>query len=352
MTHLITADPLPAPSTPVRIANRPFLPGSDHPAMPATLAHPATDTFPLVLCPASDALTARMPPETWAADVASWTDSVLHEVGAILVRGLPLATAADLARFVTGLGYDTMGYESGTGVRHEVEANVMTASDDPPDYTIEPHNEMAFARVYPSKLLLFCLTPPTHGGETPIVDVRHYTQQIDPAVREAIKRTGIQYIRYLPSRSNTTYTSWQDSFCTDDPQAVERFCQMHQYDYEWDAAGNLTYRYVLPATVTHPKTGEEIWFNQIPPHHASYFKSHPSFVHAECEDHHYPFHCRYGGGAAFSDDVVAHVRQAAWRSAVAVTWQPGDLLMVDNLLAQHARMSFVGDRKILVTLFK
>ena len=352
MTNLVISEPLQAPSQPVQIAQRPFLPGAQHSTMPATLTQPATETFPLVLQPRSAAAGSRLALESWAEDVRFWMETALPDNGAILVRGLPLSTADELARLINRLGYPTMDYKGGTGVRNEVAADVMTASNDPSDFSIEPHSEMAFARVYPSKLLLFCETPPVHGGETPIVDVRYFTQQIDPSVREAVQRTGVQYIRYLPHRQSASYTSWQDAFLTDDPRQVEQFLRTHCYDYDWDADGSLHYRYVLPAMVTHPQTGEALWFNQVQSHHASYFKSHPSFVDAAHDDDHYPFHCRDGEGTAFSDDLVAHVRQVTWRCAVPVTWQQGDLLILDNLLAQHGRMSFVGARRILVTLFK
>ena len=352
MTHLVISAPLQAPSPPVQIARRPFLPGSQHPAMPETLTQPATETFPLVLRPKAAAVASHLSLETWAEDVKFWTETTLPDYGAILVRGLPISTADELARLISGLGYPTMGYEGGTGVRHKVAANVMTASNDPPEFSIEPHSEMSYARVYPSKLLLFCETPPVHGGETPIVDVRHLTQQFDPAVREAVQRTGVQYIRHLPSRHSVTYTSWQDTFLTDDAREVEQFLRAHHYDYDWDADDNLTYRYVLPVMVTHPQTGEELWFNQIPSHHASYFKAHPSFANAEHDDDHYPFHCHDGEGIPFPDELVAHVRQVEWRCAVAVTWQQGDVLILDNLLAQHGRMSFIGARRILVTMFE
>ncbi|MDH3603316.1 MAG: TauD/TfdA family dioxygenase, partial [Candidatus Tectomicrobia bacterium] len=141
-------------------------------------------------------------------------------------------------------------------------------------------------------------------------------------------------------------------FLTDDAREVEQFLRAHHYEYDWDAGDNLTYRYVLPAMVAHPQTGEELWFNQIPSHHASYFKAHPSFVNADHDDDRYPFHCHDGEGTPFSDDLVAHVRQVEWRCAVAVTWQQGDVLILDNLLAQHGRMSFVGARRILVTMFE
>lgn len=352
MTHLVISEPLQAPAQPVQIAKRPFLPGSQHPTMPETLTRPASETFPLVLRPTSEAGQAQLALEVWAEDVKGWMKTALTDYGAILVRGLPISTADELARLIAGLGYRTMGYEGGTGVRHEVAANVMTASNDPPAFSIEPHSEMSYARVYPSKLLLFCETPPVQGGETPIVDVRYLMQQFDPAIRDAVQRHGVQYIRYLPSRDNATYTSWQDAFLTDDPREAEQFLRALNYAYDWDADHNLTYRYVLPATVTHPQTGEDLWFNQIPSHHASYFKAHPAFIDADHDDYCYPFHCHDGAGTPFPDDLVAHVRQVEWRCAVPVTWQQGDLLILDNLLVQHGRLSFVGARRILVTMFE
>ena len=320
--------------------------------MPATLSQQPTATFPLGLQPKPHTRPASIACQVWASDVKAWIETTLSECGAILVRGLPIVTADDFAHFTACLGYATMSYAGGTAIRHVVAPQVMTASNEPPAVSMEPHNEMAYARLSPSKIIFFCETPPTQGGETPIVDVRQYEERIDSSVREKIKQTGIKYIRYLPHRSATTYTSWQEAFFTDDPQAVEHFCLAHHYDFSWDPDNNFTYSYVLPATVTHPKTDDELWFNQISPHHVSYFHGHPEFVNAALDAQHSPFHCQYGDGTEFPLDVLAHLRHATWTSAVAVSWRQGDLLILDNLLTQHGRMSFEGARKILVALLQ
>ncbi len=349
MTHLISAPALQPPTALVQLANRPFLAGSTHAAMPAAISQPPTATFPLVLQPKAglDISIAQ-----WAADARTWIDDALHEHGAMLLRGLPLASADDFTHFIEGLGAETLGYAGGIALRDAVTSKVMTASYEPPEVSMEPHNEMAYTRVYPSKVLFYCDTPPTCGGETPIVDVRQYAQRIDPALRQKVQQTGIKYLRHLPHCRAEAFASWQQTFYTDDKQDVKRFMDERGYDFHWDQDDNLTYSYVRPATVTHPKTGEAVWFNQLVSHHASYFYGYPDFAHADLDHQHYPFHSQYGDGTEFSPDVIAHIREKIWRCAVAFSWQQGDVLVLDNLLVQHGRMSFEGSRRILVSLVK
>ncbi len=350
MTNLTSTPGLQLPATTVQVAHRPFLAGSDHASMPTAISQPPTATFPLVLQPKPAPGAHDLSVSQWAADARTWIDDALHQNGAILLRGLPLASADDFTHFVEGLGAETLGYAGGIALRDAVTSNVMTASYEPPEVSMEPHNEMAYTRIYPSKVLFFCETPPTSGGETPIVDVRQYAQGIDPALRQKVEQTGIKYLRHLPHRHAESFASWQQTFYTDDKQDVKRFMDERGYDFYWDSDDNLTYSYVLPATVTHPITGEALWFNQLVSHHASYFYGYPCL--ADLDDHHCPFHTQYGDGTEFSPEVIAHIREQLWRCAVAFSWQEGDVLVLDNLLVQHGRMSFEGARRILVSLLQ
>ncbi len=352
MTNLVITPALQLPTTTVQLANRPFLAGSDHDSMPAVVTQFPTATFPLVLQPRLNLHVQNISISQWAADARIWLDDVLHKHGAILLRGLPLASADDFNHFIGGLGIPTMGYESGTALRDAVTSQVMTASYEPPEVSMEPHNEMAYTSIYPSKILFFCETPPACGGETPIADGRQCTQLLDPDLRHKVTQTGLKYLRHLPDRRSEAFASWQHTFYTDDKEDVKRFMDERGFDFYWDDDDNLTYSYVRPATATHPITGEEVWFNQLVSHHASYFYDYPEFAHGTLDAHRYPYHCQYGDGTEFSPEVVAHVRATIWQCAVAFSWQKGDVLALDNLLVQHGRMSYEGARRILVSLLK
>ena len=51
--------------------------------------------------------------------------------------------------------------------------------------------------------------------------------------------------------------------------------RIKRIDWKWYDNGDLTIWTTLPATVKHPITKEDIWFNQAAGHHCSYYKSHP-----------------------------------------------------------------------------
>jgi len=73
---------------------------------------------------------------------------------AILFRGLPAETAQDFSTIAKEIPWKGMTYEGGTAFRQQVDKSVgtYTASDDPDDVTIDPHNEMSYTEVYPSKV--------------------------------------------------------------------------------------------------------------------------------------------------------------------------------------------------------
>ena len=57
-----------------------------------------------------------------------------------------------------------------------------------------------------------------------------------------------------------------------------------------------------------------------------------------------------GDGSEIEPAVLQHIRAVTWSCAVGFPWRNGDVLVVDNLLVQHARMSFTGSRRILAML--
>ena len=122
------------------------------------------------------------------------------------------------------------------------------------------------------------------------------------------------------------------------------------YDVRWDASGGLYVWQNRSAFLAHPVTGEKIWFNQAHSHQASYYKTWSTFADPKLPDDKYPAHTYYGDGSDIEPEVIQHIRATSWACAVGFQWRNGDLLVLDNLAVQHARIGFAGDRKLLACL--
>jgi len=63
-----------------------------------------------------------------------------------------------------------------------------------------------------------------------------------------------------------------------------------------------------------------------------------------------PGNCCYGDGTEISSQTMDWILEAYQRLEIALPWQTGDVLMLDNLRLAHARNVYLGERKIPVVL--
>ncbi|XP_035699280.1 uncharacterized protein LOC118431939 [Branchiostoma floridae] len=165
-----------------RIRGRKWLPGSHGPKFPEFLA-PPKDGYVHVFTPVEK---VDCSPEECAPAMRQVIRDVLErrKEGALLFRGLPLATAEDFSRALVNLGLKLTSYKGGGGIRHQLAEAVDTASDEPPEFCIEPHHDLAYTNHYPEKIMFFCIDPPPPGtgGETVLADVRDILPRLDKDV--------------------------------------------------------------------------------------------------------------------------------------------------------------------------
>ena len=135
-----------------KLRDRQFLPGSTGGGFPEFLAEPR-DLFPL-------AVRVNDPTKSSLAEVTAkcmeYVEENFSRSPAILFRGLPAKSAEDFSTIAQAIQGKTMTYEGGTAFRTQIDKDVgtYTASIDPPSYTIEPHNEMAFNELFPHKVMM------------------------------------------------------------------------------------------------------------------------------------------------------------------------------------------------------
>lgn len=345
----------PAPSVPVQIQGREFLPCSENPNLPKVLDG-ARDGFPYCYDAVSNAEDFTI--QEWADACRITMDEDLHKYGAVVFRGLPMKNPEEFGQWMRGLNWRTMGEKEALKCMFarsmsskNVNEMVRTASDDPPEYTIEPHSEYHTVG-FPAKIFLWCEQPATHGGEWPVTDIRAVYKDLKPDVVAKFEELGVNYQVCYPDRANAHYNNWEDNI-SPDKEFVETYLAYQGYEWKWGDDNSLTYWQVFPVNKTHPKTGEKAWFNQIHAQHRTFYTNHPLFVHKPKTDTEgWPVDCCYGDGTKIPQDILDHIRETVWKHTYAVPQQPGDLLVCDNLLAMHGRMGYSppGSRKVYASV--
>ena len=302
-------------------------------------------------------LPAILTPPSALSEARAWLRSGREELlerlrrhGALLFRGVSLASLEDFEQLIRELTPELLDYTNGSTPRTRVGGKVYTSTEYPADQSIPLHCELAYAREWPLKLWFHCMVAPARGGETPLADARRVLELIRPEVRQRFTEQGVMYVRNYRGGGNLDL-SWQAAFQTQDKAEVARYCEREGIHYEWRGEDWLCTRQVCQAVARHPETGEEVWFNQAHLFHISSLA--PEAREAlttlmRPED--LPRNAYYGDGSPLEDETLAEVREAFRKAQVSFPWQAGDVLLVDNMKVSHGRAPFEGPRRVVVAM--
>jgi len=281
----------------------------------------------------------------WVGGQARYVSELLTRHGALLFRGFGCESAEHLGEIVDASGRQTVAYVYRSTPRTRVGGSIYTSTEYPPSQTIPLHNEQSYSREWPGRLWFACVTPASEGGATPLADCRRVTGRISEEIRERFA-DGVLYLRNYGGGLDL---SWQDSFQTDDRQAVEEFCAASDIEFRWHAGDRLQTRQVCQAEVTHPVTGERVWFNQSHLFHVSALPDDVrSALEASMPEDELPRNTYFHDGSPIPVEMLTRIRAAYADELVAVPWHAGDVMLIDNLLAAHGRQPYRGPRVVLV----
>lgn len=285
----------------------------------------------------------------WAQDHRELITDHLLKHGGILFRNWQVKSIDDFEIFTqAAAGEDLLDYTYRSTPRSAVSGKVYSSTEYPADQMIPLHNEMAYTRVWPMRIWFYAVKVAETGGETPIADSRKIYQRMDPAIRERFAEKKVMYVRNYGGGLDLP---WQEVFQTEDKAQVEQFCREHDIDFGWKEGDRLRTRQVCQGVAKHPTTGEMVWFNQAHLFHVSNLQPEmrDKFL-AEFAEEDLPRNTYYGDGSPIEQSVLDEVRGVMDAELVAFPWQEGDIVMLDNMLAAHARNPFTGQRKVVVTM--
>lgn len=326
-------------------------------AMPLEMSISSLDaghSLPAVFTPVTEGGSAR-DLIGWLGDHGAELEGALDTVGGALIRGVSLPDTDAFQTVAQAYLEELLPYMEGQSPRTKVRAaGVYTSTEYPKNQSITLHQELSYVATPPARILFFCETEASTGGETPIVDGRRVSEALDPEVRARFDAHGILYVKHMHGDKVAGIgrgKSWQDHFETEDRDAVETYLTEGEVAFEWHDDNSLTTRQRRPAFVPHRKDGRPVWFNQSNLWHLSNF---PKRVQTNLlrllGEARLPTHAYFGNGEAISNEDMDHVRSVCLDESSRFLWQQGDLLILDNLTVAHGRMPFDGPRRVLVAM--
>ncbi|TWT93023.1 TauD/TfdA family dioxygenase [Neorhodopirellula pilleata] len=311
--------------------------------------------FPHVIAYDRDAAPAMASDEAIDPRVRPWVFEHCEELlslatrhGAVAFRDFPTKTVDAFDDFIQGLGLENFPYDRSlsNAVRINRTPRVFSANEAPPDVRIFFHHEMAQTPLYPRYILFFCEIAAAEGGATPLcrsdILFKRLTERC-PKFASDCESKGLQYTNVMPDSDDPNSgmgRSWQKTLGVDSRDAAQARLDELNYSYQWLDNGCLRATTPPLPAVMEVSPGVKTFFNQL--------------IAAYCgwkDERNDPSDAiRHGDGSRLDRDGVAVAIELSEELAYDHQWQVGDIVLLDNTVAMHARRPFVGTRKVLASL--
>jgi len=288
----------------------------------------------------------------WVKEHKNVFDQQAKEYGLVAFRGFPLSEPQHFSAFNRAFEYADCPYLGGGAPRNLIHDNVFTATELAADKVIPPHHEMAYSRIlFPSRIFFYCQKPAETNGETvfcysPLIISK--LAERNPAFYEKLKNTEIKYDSVMGAERDVQSPygrGWKGMFDATTREEAERVAKTLDQTLEWLPPGQPNGAEVIVHYGTFkpfradPQTGKVAFVNNII---AGYGIS----------DSRNPEGNTYflDGKSVQKEEAVLDLLAIVNEICVPWKWQAGDVVLVDNHLVMHARYTFTGLRKVLVSL--
>ncbi|CAF2156898.1 unnamed protein product [Brassica rapa subsp. trilocularis] len=221
-------------------------------------------------------------------------------------------------------------------------------NESPPDQKIPFHHEMAQVPEFPSKLFFYCEVEPNSGGETPLVlshVVYERMKEKHPEFVQRLEEHGLVYVRVLgedDDPSSPIGRGWKSTFLTHDKNVAEERAAKLGMKLEWtEEGGAKTVMGPIPAIKFDESRNRKVWFNSMV----------AAYTWWEDKRNDPRKTVTFGDGEPLPEDIVHDCLRILEEECVAVPWQRGDVLLIDNWAVLHSRRPFESISEQATTSF-
>jgi alpha-ketoglutarate-dependent taurine dioxygenase len=286
--------------------------------------------------------------------------------GTLLFRGLPIHNAEDFSKFAHAFGFTPHEIIGIVVDRPLLAPNVAPANEAPKDVQIYNHNESPQVPHAPEYIFFYSHKAPEIGGETPISSSLELfyraKEEIPEFITELTEKGILSKVLYKVDKQYEGGSTLKQAFGKEvqdgDDEAtrhakieaqIARYGRGKHTTWEWTDDGNLILTHRLPAVRTQPETKLPTLFTGL----AAYYKN-AQVNNTTTDARRKVTEQLFGDGTSIPEKYLAHLAKITDEIRVLHKWQRGDVLVYDNIIAQHGRQPWGGeqsDRVIMASLF-
>ena len=247
--------------------------------------------------------------------------SLFKSDGILLFRRFDVDTDT-FKEFTNLLSIDFRNYAGGAFSRRVINGDQTLLSVNDFKSEIKLHGEMYYQQNIPLMLWFFCANPPLADGETTVCDGRQFFHEISSSTKELFNKKKLKFTVSISKEE------WQKKYQTDNLNTLEKICHKNNTHLTVNDDQSILIEYICPAIIPSRCGKYQVFINSLLP-----TKQLSSKI------------LKFEDNSEIPEEVVFELNEIAEKITTEISWQKGDILMIDNTRILHGRRAFADDQR-------
>lgn len=247
--------------------------------------------------------------------------SLFKSNGILLFRGFDVDTGI-FKEFTNFLSIDFINYAGGAFSRRVINGDQTLLSVNDFKSEIKLHGEMYYQQNIPLMLWFFCANPPLEDGETTVCDGRQFFNEISSSTKELFSKNKLKFTVRISKED------WQKKYQTNNLNTLEEMCQKNNTHLTVNDDQSILLEYISSAIIPSRCGKYQVFINSLLP-----TKQLNSKI------------LKFEDNSEIPEEVVSELNEIAEKITTEISWQKGDILMIDNTRILHGRRGFADDQR-------
>ncbi|MEH2462503.1 TauD/TfdA family dioxygenase [Nostoc sp.] len=247
--------------------------------------------------------------------------SLFKSDGILLFRRFDVDTDT-FKEFTNLLSIDFRNYAGGAFSRRVINGDQTLLSVNDFKSEIKLHGEMYYQQNIPLMLWFFCANTPLADGETTVCDGRQFFNEISSSTKELFNKKKLKFTVSISKEE------WQKKYQTDNLNTLKEICQKNNTHLIVNDDQSILIEYICPAIIPSRCGKYQVFINSLLP-----TKQLSSKI------------LKFEDNSEIPEEVVFELNEIAEKITTEISWQKGDILMIDNTRILHGRRAFADDQR-------